>query len=113
MTFLELSQQVLQQAKYPLDYNQMWESAKNLGLDKKVSSEGKTPELTIRALIYVDMKEKKDSIFCIASKRPTKFWLKSRKNELEGKSSQKNEFKNEEQLGLKAFLKINSTVKSE
>lgn len=88
MTFLELAEEVLKQAKYPLDYKQMWESAKNLGLDKKVGSEGKTPEITMQALIYVNMRDKSDSKFCIVSKRPTKFWLKARKNELIGKESE-------------------------
>lgn len=88
MTFLELAEEVLKQAKYPLDYKQMWENAKNLGLDKKVGSEGKTPEITMQALIYVNMRDKSDSKFCIVSKRPTKFWLKVRKNELIGKESE-------------------------
>lgn len=88
MTFLELAEEVLRQAKYPLDYKQMWESAKNLGLDKKVGSEGKTPEMSLSAQIYVNIRDKSDSKFCIVSKRPTKFWLKARKNELIGKESE-------------------------
>lgn len=88
MTFLELAEEVLRQAKYPLDYKQMWESAKNLGLDKKVGSEGKTPEMSLLAQIYVNIRDKSDSKFCIVSKRPTKFWLKARKNELIGKESE-------------------------
>lgn len=88
MTFLELAEEVLRQAKYPLDYKQMWESAKNLGLDKKVGSEGKTPEMSLSAQIYVNIRDKSDSKFCIVSKRPTKFWLKVRKNELIGKESE-------------------------
>ena len=88
MTFLELAEEVLKQAKYPLDYKQMWESAKNLGLDKKVGSEGKTPEMSLSAQIYVNIRDKSDSKFCIVSKRPTKFWLKARKNELIGKESE-------------------------
>ena len=88
MTFLELAEEVLKQAKYPLDYKQMWESAKNLGLDKKVGSEGKTPEMSLSAQIYVNIRDKSDSKFCIVSKRPTKFWLKVRKNELIGKESE-------------------------
>ena len=83
MTFLQLAEEVLKTAKTPLNYKQMWESAKNMGLDKKVGSEGKTPEITMQATIYVNMKEKSDSKFCIASKRPTTFWLKVRQNELE------------------------------
>lgn len=88
MTFLELAEEVLKQAKYPLDYKQMWESAKNLGLDKKIGSEGKTPEASLSARIYVDMKDKSDSKFYIVSKRPTRFWLNARKNELIGKESE-------------------------
>lgn len=88
MTFLELAQEVLEKAEYPLDYKQMWESAKNLGLDKKVGSEGKTPEISMQAQIYINMRDKSDSKFCIVSKRPTKFWLKERKNELIGKESE-------------------------
>lgn len=88
MTFLELAEEVLKQAKYPLDYKQMWESAKNLGLDKQIGSEGKTPEASLSAQIYVNMRDKSDSKFCIVSKRPTKFWLKARKNELIGKESE-------------------------
>lgn len=83
MTFLQLAEEVLKNAKTPLNYKQMWESAKAMGLDKKVGSEGKTPEVTMQAQIYVNMKEKGDSKFCIVSKRPTTFWLKNRQNELE------------------------------
>ncbi len=84
MTFLEVAERVLKRAKYPLHYKEMWEIAKNLGLDKEVGSEGKTPAVTMRAQIYVDMRDKSDTKFYIASKRPTKFWLKSRRNEIIG-----------------------------
>lgn len=83
MTFLQLAEEVLKTAKTPLNYKQMWESAKTMGLDKKVGSLGKTPQISMSARIYVNMKEKSDSKFCIASKRPTTFWLKVRQNELE------------------------------
>ena len=88
MTFLELAEQVLKNAKYPLSCNEMWESAKNLGLDKKMGSLGKTPEMSLSSRIYVDMKEKSDTKFYISSKRPTKFWLKSRQKEIVGKESE-------------------------
>lgn len=82
MTFLEVAEAVLKEAKTPLNHREMWEHAKIMGLDKKVNSEGKTPEVTMQALMYVNMKNKSDSVFYIASKRPTTFWLKSRKNEI-------------------------------
>lgn len=82
MTFLELAEEVLKEAKEPLTYKQIWEVAISKGSDKKVSTKGKTPELTLSAGIYIDIKEKNDSKFYIASRRPTTFWLKSREDEV-------------------------------
>ena len=82
MTFLELAEEVLKTAKEPLTYREIWEIAISQGLDKKVGTKGKTPTDTLAARIYTDMKEKSDSKFCITSKRPTTFWLKSREDEV-------------------------------
>lgn len=82
MTFLELAEEVLKTAKEPLTYREIWEIAIAQGLDKKVGSKGKTPTDTLAARIYTDLKEKIDSKFCITSKRPTTFWLKSREDEV-------------------------------
>lgn len=104
MTFLEVAEAVLKEAKTPLNHREMWERAKIMGLDKKVNSEGKTPEVTMQALMYVNMKNKSDSVFYIASKRPTTFWLKSRKSEIIGKETeieQKNQETQEKELKSK------------
>lgn len=82
MTFVELAEDVLKTAERPLTYKEIWEIAISKGLDKKVGSKGKTPMYTLAAKIYVDMKEKSDSEFYIACKRPTTFWLKEREKEL-------------------------------
>ncbi|TKZ35690.1 HTH domain-containing protein [Brachyspira catarrhinii] len=82
MTFLELAEEVLKTAKEPLTYREIWEIAISQGLDKKVGSKGKTPTDTLSSRIYTDLKEKSDSKFCITSKRPTTFWLKSREDEV-------------------------------
>ena len=82
MTFLELAEEVLKTSKEPLTYREIWEIAISQGLDKKVGSKGKTPTDTLAARIYTDLKEKSDSKFCITSKRPTTFWLKSREDEV-------------------------------
>ena len=82
MTFVELAEEVLKTAKEPLTYREIWEIAVSQGLDKKVGSKGKTPTDTLAARMYTDMKEKSDSKFCITSKRPTTFWLKTRKDEV-------------------------------
>lgn len=83
MTLLELAQAVLEEAAYPLTYAQIWESAKKKGLDKKLESSGKTPWQTLAALVYVNIRDKADSVFMIVSRRPIQFWLKARVKELE------------------------------
>ncbi|MGX2983991.1 HTH domain-containing protein [Helicobacter sp. 23-1048] len=89
MTFLELAEAVLKKAETPLNYKEMWESAKVMGLDKQVNSTGQTPWQTMQALMYVNMRDKADSTkFFIASKRPTTFWLKEREKELSKPNAQ-------------------------
>lgn len=88
MTFLELAEAVLKEAKTPLNYKEMWESAKTMGLDKELGSEGKTPEASLSAQLFTNIKEKSDSKFFNPSKRPTTFWLKSRQNEILGKETE-------------------------
>ncbi len=113
MTFLEVAEAVLKEAKTPLNYREMWEHAKIMGLDKKLGSEGKTPEASLSAQLFVNIKNKGDSKFFMPSKRPTTFWLKSRQNEIIGKETeleqqnqdaQEKELKSKEKGFLEAHL---------
>lgn len=52
------------------------------GLDKNLASVGKTPQGIMGALLYMDARDRQDSIFMKASSKPTTFWLKTRENEL-------------------------------
>lgn len=83
MTFLSLAKEVLSKAEIPLNYAEIWETAKAMGLDKQIRSEGKTPQHTLRVALTNDIKNRADSPFCIVSKLPTTFWLKEHKDELE------------------------------
>lgn len=83
MTFLELAWEVLQEAEYPLTFMQMWKIVEKKGLDKKLESSGKTPWQTLGARLYVNIRDKADSLFMVASRQPTKFWLKARAKELD------------------------------
>lgn len=85
MTFLELAEVVLKEAAYPLTSGQIWEFAKEKSLDKKLGSTGKTPWESLSAQLYVNVRDKTDSIFMAISKRPTRFWLKARAKELDNK----------------------------
>ncbi len=113
MTFLEVAEAVLKEAKTPLSCREMWEHAKIMGLDKKLGSEGKTPEASLSAGLFVNIKNKGDSKFFTPSKRPTTFWLKSRQNEIIGKETeleqqnqdaQEKELKSKEKGFLEAHL---------
>lgn len=85
MTFAELAEEVLKEAKEPLTYKQILENAKAKPqeLYKKLESKGKTPEATLRGSINGDIREKKEnSKFKKLDTKPTTFWLKERENEL-------------------------------
>lgn len=82
MTFLGLAEVILKEAKIPLSFRQIWDLAVKKGLDKKLGSLSKTPHQTLCAGLYVDIRDNKDSKFIFASKKPTTFWLKKRKEEL-------------------------------
>lgn len=83
MTYLEVARAVLESATTPLKATQIWDRAVERGLDKNLASVGKTPEQTIAAQLYVDIRDKQDSIFMKASTKPTTFWLRTRENELQ------------------------------
>ena len=91
-SFLTLAKDVLEKENVPLSVEEMWETAKQLGLLEKLSSSGKTPIRTLSARIYVDIKNNVDTIFEQVSKRPAKFFLKGRTVEFKDyKDKQKQE----------------------
>lgn len=104
MTFLSLAKEVLSKAEIPLNYSEIWDSAKAMGLDKQIRSEGKTPQHTMRVALTNDIKNHADSPFCIVSKHPMTFWLDSRKSEIidnETKIEQKRQESDEKELHCK------------
>ncbi|RDU69842.1 HrgA protein [Helicobacter cholecystus] len=88
-TFFDLAKEALQRADFPMTPDELWDFAKEKGLDQKLGSEGKTPQNSLGAMLYNNIKNI-DSIFYISSKKPTKFWLKSRRQELDSQEVQKN-----------------------
>jgi hypothetical protein len=78
-TFKQLAKDVLEHEGIPLSSKQIWEKAKELGLIKKVDSSGQTPERTIGAQIYVELRNKPDkTIFTLYSNRPSLFFIKNK-----------------------------------
>lgn len=87
-TFSNLAQEALKKASFPMTPNELWDFIMVSELDKKLEGYGKTPQASLAANLYVDSK-KTNSLFYISSKKPTKFWLKSRANELDSKEVKK------------------------
>ncbi|EAI3912487.1 HrgA protein [Campylobacter lari] len=106
-SFLDLIKEVLSECEFPLSGNEIWNLALIKGYDKKLQSykDGtltKTPIHSLLAKVYTNLK-KENSIFLIASKSPTKFWLKARENELNSKKLE-NIQKNEEKQKTKNYF---------
>jgi hypothetical protein len=76
MTFLELAEKVLQEEQQPLMPEEIWNAAKQKGYDLQVGTKGKTPERTIGAQIYVDIRDNPISLFYKAEGRPTRIFLR-------------------------------------
>jgi hypothetical protein len=81
-SFLDLAEDVLKSAKTPLTAPEMWEMAKTSNLVSKLHTKGKTPWATFGSRLYVDVRDNPQSKFMQVGRRPTRFFLKSRKNEL-------------------------------
>lgn len=111
MTFLELAQEVLQKAELPLTFREIWERGEKMGLVAKVSGKGKTPQQTLGARLYVDVRDNKNSALSKIGNRPARFWLKAREseikeNEIEAKieKEEQQEIKNKEKDFLEKDL---------
>lgn len=81
-SYLDLAQEVLQSVDNPLTYQEIWQRAEGDGLTEKLRSTGKTPWQTLGAQLYVEIRDNSKSKFIGVGRRPTRFFLKSRENEL-------------------------------
>ena len=81
-SFLELAAEVLKKERAPLTFQQIWEQAKSSGLAAKVKTKGKTPWNTLGARLYVEVRDNLESKFIKVGKRPARFFLRSRENDV-------------------------------
>lgn len=77
MTFLRLAEKILEEEKRPLSPSEIWQIAQAKGYDKEVATKGKTPEATLGARLYVEVRDNPTSIFAATSSRPKRFVLRS------------------------------------
>ncbi|WQY11161.1 hypothetical protein KVL45_00460 [Helicobacter pylori] len=83
MTYRELGKKVLEQAEEPLNAKEIWERACEMGLDKELSSIGKTPIATLGSQLGEHDISNDKKQFYVARKEGGAFfyWLKSRERE--------------------------------
>ena len=56
-TFLDLAAEALAASQGPLDRIDLWKRAEDLGLTRKLLSRGKTPQETLGARLYMDVRD--------------------------------------------------------
>src|SRR5689334_12855764 len=81
-SFLDLASDVLGKAEKPLTYQEIWQAGQDMGLASKIGSSGKTPWQTLGSQLYVDVRDNEASRFIKVGKRPARFFLRRRRNEL-------------------------------
>lgn len=74
--FLRLAEKILKDADQPLAGPDIWSLVEKAGLDKQLSTKGKTPWNSLAAQLYVDVRDNASSIFAATETRPKRFYLK-------------------------------------
>ena len=118
-SFLDLANEVLNKSLEPLTAHEIWQKAEEMGVLSKLGTSGKTPEKTLSARLYVDIRDNDKSIFYQSNKRPAKFYLKSKKDSV--KKADKSISKEEKttfserdlHVLLSSFVQIDSHFKCE
>lgn len=81
-SYLDLAVDILKGAPHPLTYQEIWEAAKTSGISDKIKTSGKTPWQTLGAQLYVEVRDNTETDFIKVGKRPAKFFLKKRQDEV-------------------------------
>ena len=81
-SFLDLASDVLRKAATPLTYQEVWQAGQQMGLVNKIQTAGKTPWQSLGAQLYVEVRDNESSKFIKVGKRPARFFLKDRAEEI-------------------------------
>jgi len=82
ITFKDYAKEVLQNSNIPLTPQEIWDNGLKQKLDIKLKSSGATPWATIGAQLFVDTRDNEKTPFIKVGKRPARFYLKSKQDEL-------------------------------
>lgn len=80
--FLDLALDILKQAERPMTYQEIWYNAQDIGITNRIKTSGKTPWQTLGAQLFVDVRDNPKSLFIKVGKRPARFFLSDRANEI-------------------------------
>lgn len=82
ITFKGFAKEVLLNSDIPLTPQEIWDTGLKQGLDTKLKSRGATPWATVGAQLFVDTRDNEQTPFIKVGKRPARFYLKSKQNDL-------------------------------
>lgn len=82
ITFKDFAKEVLQNSDIPLTPQEIWDTGLKFELEKKLKSRGTTPWATIGSQLFVDTRDNEKTPFIKVGKRPARFYLKSKQNDL-------------------------------
>lgn len=89
MTFLQLAEKVLEQAEIPLSADEMFQKAKEMGLENEFQSNAQDKLKSFYSTVLKNIQEKgNNATLCKVGNSPIRFWLKSRENEIIGKETE-------------------------
>jgi len=88
-TFFDFAKEVLERSQHPLTYQEIWSEGERLSLDKKLKTSGKTPWQTLGARLFVEVRDNQNSLFLKIGKKPARFYLSSRENEINDNTLEK------------------------
>lgn len=81
-TFLDFAEDVLLMSSVPMAAQEIWDYGVKNGVTEKLTFSGLTPGSTLGARLFVDVRDNPNTKFIKVSKHPTRFFLKSRINEI-------------------------------
>src|SRR6266478_4839405 len=76
LTFLALAEQILKEQKKPLSPSEIWKIAVAKGYDKQLETKGKTPDSSLYSVIFLNERDKTDTLFKKIGERPARYFLK-------------------------------------
>src|SRR5262245_58341953 len=77
MTFLGLAERVLSEERRPLSPSEIWKVAAARGYTAMLRSQGKTPENTLYASVFIDARDNSETKFIKVGDRPARYYLHS------------------------------------